>query len=186
MRIVESSTTGPTRLPLPTLLAALILLAPAVAPEAAAQSDAGTVNATVTVEAVAISVTGVSDLTFGTHFATEGTVPNEQAAVWAIDVSSDPTNVDLTLTLLPQFLIDGAGLNEVLVLYGPDSFGANCAGILVPADPFVGIQNCDISPGLGFATLGDETLGLAPVQVDLTGAPAELYSATIELTATVN
>lgn len=171
---------------LPALLAAAVLLAPAAATEAAAQSDAGTVNATVTVQAEAIAVTGVQDLAFGTHFASEGLVSNEQPAVWHIDVSTDPTSVDFSFTVLPTELLDDVLLEGVPLVYGPDSFGAMCNGALVPAEPAAGIQNCQITPGAGFATLGDETLGLAPVQVDLSGAPADVYSATIELTATVN
>lgn len=173
--------------PLPSaLLAAAVLLTPALATEAAAQSDAGTVNATVTVQAEAISVTGVQDLVFGTHFASEGLVSNELPAVWQIDVSTDPTSVDLSFTLLPTELLDDVFIEGVPLAYGPESFGAQCAGMLLPADPVVGLQNCDIMPGAGFATLGDVTLGLDPVQVELSGATANEYSATIELTATVN
>ena len=56
------------------LLATAALFAPTLATKAAAQSDAGTVSASVTVQTDAITVTGAQDLLFGTHFATEGLV----------------------------------------------------------------------------------------------------------------
>lgn len=186
MESMNRSTAGLTRRSLSALLVVAVLFAPAAATEAAAQSDAGTVNATVTVQAEAISVTGVQDLVFGTHFASEGVVANEQPAVWQIDVSTDPTSVDFSFTVLPTELLDDVFIEGVPLAYGPESFGAQCAGILFPADPVVGLQNCDIIPGAGFATLGDVTLGLDPVQVDLSSAIANEYSATIELTATIN
>lgn len=167
---------------------ATVLLAPFLVPEAAAQSDAGTVNASVTVETDAITVTGGQDLLFGTHFASEGLVATEQAAAWQIDVSTDPTNVDLYFSVLPAELIDGSG-HSVLLDWGPTSFVAQCAGILEMSDPALGISNCDISPGLGAAVLGDDpTLGLGtdPVTVDVSGAPPGVYTATLELTAVIN
>jgi hypothetical protein len=183
-------TTDRCRLPsLPPLLAAAILLGPALATNAAAQSDAGTVNASVTVETDAITVTGVQDLLFGTHFATEGIVPNEQAAAWQIDVSTDPTNVDLALTVLPTELVHASLPDAVPLFYGPDSFSASCAGVLVTAEPVVGISSCDVSPGFGFAFLGDDPtllLGTSPVEADLSAAPPGTYTATVELTATIN
>lgn len=170
------------------LLAAAVLLTPALATEVEAQSDAGTVNATVTVQAEAISVTGTQDLAFGTHFASDGVVANEQGGAWGIDVSTDPTFVDLTLTLLPTQLSEPGGAT-VPLLYQPDSFGALCAGIFVTADPGLGISNCEISPGFGVAVLGEDTVAgvpAGPIHVDLSGATAGIYTATVELTATVN
>lgn len=171
------------------LLVATMLLAPCLVPEATAQSDAGTVNATVTVESDAITVTGVQDLLFGTHFATEGVVEPEQAAIWQIDVSNDPTNVDLHFSILPTELLDGGGLIGLPLSYGVDSFVAQCGGILVTADPFIGISNCDVEVGFGAAALGDDPVigfGTEPITVDLSAAPAGTYMATLELTATVN
>lgn len=187
MQDMNGSTPERRRRVQPVLLAAAVLFTPAAATDAVAQSDAGTVNATLTVQANAITVTGIQDLDFGVHFAGEGIIPNQLPAVWNIEVSNDPTIVDLSFTVLPSELIDGAGLDGVPLFYGPDSFGAQCLDVLLPADPISGIQNCEISPGSGFATLGDETLGLTPVQVDLSSStPADVYSATIELTATIN
>jgi hypothetical protein len=183
---MNEPTAGCLRVSLPALLASAALLAPALATDAAAQSDAGTVNASVTVETDAIIVTPIQDLTFGTHFASEGVVPNEQPAFWQIDVSTDPTNVDLALTVIPLELLHTSLPDGVPLFYGPDSFSALCAGIMTPGDPFVGIPNCEISPGAGVAELGDFTLGFAPVEVDLSGAPPGTYTATVELTATIN
>lgn len=174
------------RMSLSIRLAAAVLLASAGAREAVAQSDAGTVSASVTVETDAITVTGFQDLAFGTHFASEGVVQNEQPAVWQIDVSTDPTNVDLTFSLLPGGLQGTVVGGFVPLSYGPNSFGAECGGVLVTAYPGAGISGCEISPGAGLAVLGDPTLGLDPVEVDLTGAGPNVYANTIELTATVN
>jgi len=171
------------RVSLPILLAAAVTLSMTWAPEAAAQSDAGTVNASVTVETDAISVTGVQDLAFGTHFASEGLVQNEQPAVWLIDVSTDPTNVDLMLSVLPLELVHASLPDGVLIYYDPDSFSAVCAGISTPSDPTLGISGCDITPGVGTAELGGE---FGAVNVDLSGAPPGTYTATVELTAIVN
>lgn len=174
---------------LSAVLAATMLLAPFLVSEAAAQSDAGTVNASVTVETDAITVTGAQDLLFGTHFASEGAVIPEQAAAWQIDVSTSPTNVDLFFSILPTELLDEALLVGLPLIYGLDSFAAQCAGIVVTADPAVGITNCDVEPGLGFAILGDDPslgIGSESIMVDLTGAPAGTYMATVELTATIN
>ena len=171
------------RMSLSILLAAAVILATAGAREAVAQSDAGTVNASVTVESDAITVTGVQDLAFGTHFASEGVVQNEQPAVWQIDVSTDPTNVDLVLSILPAELAHETLPDGVFIYYDPDSFSAVCAGINTPGDPITGISGCDITPGIGIAELGGE---FGMVNVDLSGAPPGTYTATVELTAIVN
>jgi hypothetical protein len=183
------STTDRCRFPsMPALLAAAILLAPALATDAAAQSDAGTVNASVTVVTDDITVTGLQDLLFGTHFASEGVVEPEQAAAWQIDVSTDPTNVDLFFSLLPTELVDGGGFSVPLT-YGFDSFVAQCGGIVVTAEPIVGISNCDVSPGFGAAVLGDDplfALGTEPITADVSAAAPGTYTATVELTAIIN
>ena len=188
MERIEGWTGRRTRLSLSALLAATVLITPGLAHEAAAQSDAGAVSATVTVEEEAILVTGVQDLEFGTHFPSEGVVENEVPAVWNIEVSTDPTNVDLTFTLLPGGLQGTLAGGFVPLSYGPSSFGAECGGVLITADPgsLAGISGCDISPGAGMAVLGDPTLGLDPVEVDLTGAGPNIYANTLELTATIN
>jgi hypothetical protein len=174
---------------LQALLAATVLFAPFLATKAAAQSDAGTVNASVTVASDAITVTGAQDLLFGTHFAVEGLIVPEQAAAWQIDVSNDPTNVDLTLTVLPSELLGDPTLPGVPLIYGIDSFAAQCAGIVITADPFIGITNCDVSPGFGAAVLGDDPLiglGTEPITADVSAAAPGVYTATVELTATIN
>lgn len=188
MESIEGWSGTRTRLSLSALLAAAVLFTPGLAREAAAQSDAGTVSATVTVEEDPILVTGVQDLAFGTHFPSEGVVENEVPAVWNIEVGANPTNVDLAFTALPGGLQGTIAGGFVPLSYGPNSFGAECGGVLVMADPgsLAGIPGCDISPGAGVAVLGDQTLGLDPVEVDLTGAGPNVYAGTIELTATIN
>lgn len=183
MERMNQSSVACRRVSLPILLTAAVMLATVSAPEAAAQSDAGTVNASVTVETDAISVTGVQDLAFGTHFASEGLVQNEQPAVWQIDVINDPTNVDLTLTVLPLELLHSSLPDGVPLVYDPDAFSAVCGGINTPADPTLGISSCDVIPEIGMAELGG---AFGAVHADLSGVPPGTYTATVELTATVN
>lgn len=169
---------------------ALLCLAGPFAPQAQAQSDAATASATVTVEEASISVTTIHDLEFGTHFPSSGFVISSAPARWEVDVA-EPLSVDLQLTQLPSFLTSEAG-DQVPLSYGASSLSAACDGNPVGGDPAVGLLDCIVNPpvpGIGNVALGNAAVAgdiSDEVQVDLTGAPAGTYTATIELTATVN
>lgn len=188
MTIEPAARTTPSR---SGMLIGAGLLAALMPSTLCAQSDAGTVAATVTVDAAALTVTGLQDLTFGIHFATDGIVLNETSAVWLVDTGGAPgVSVDLVMTQLPSSLDNGAG-DFVSLNYGANSFFTSCGGAPVQADPAVGITSCLIdaaAPGGGNVAIG-ELLGLSPdefVEVDLQGAVGGTYTGTMELTATVN
>jgi hypothetical protein len=173
---------------LPIVFALAGLFMPMVASEAAAQSDAGTASATVTVNASAISVVGIADLDFGSHFATDGSVANETPALWSVDPGGTAVDVDLAMTQLPTLLDNGSG-DQVPLTYGSTSLWAGCGTGPVRSDPAVGIVQCDLNPpgGGGNVALGLDDGGAGDlVEVDLTGAAGGTYTATLELTATIH
>lgn len=162
----------------------------AVLPALAQGSDADAVNASVTV-VPEINVAGLQDLLFGTHFASEGVVENEQDAEWFI-TGPPGTTVDLAFSILPATLADGVG-NTVPVVYGTESMNVVCDDGTgntpnLFTDPAVGFTGCLLpSGGTALVELGlpGQTFDGA-ASVDLTGAPSGTYTAVVELTATVN
>lgn len=172
---------------MPVLACLLVAAMPAVA---FAQSDAGAVQATVTVLNEELAVTGLFDLEFGSHFASEGVVLNSEPAVWDVSTGSSAALVDLTMSQLPSFLDNGSG-DLVPVTYGVNSLAALCSGgSLIQADPSVGIQSCLIESLEGGNVVLGNTFGNFPgtelVEVDLSSAVGGTYTATLELTATLN
>lgn len=176
----------------PSLLPVLaFLLVPTMPAVAVAQSDAGAVQATVTVLNEELAVTGLFDLEFGSHFASAGVVQATAAALWDVSTGSNPASVNLAMSQLPSFLDNGSG-DLVPVTYGANSFAASCDGLIVQADPAAGIASCLVDPtegGGGNVVLG-QAFGNFPgtefVEVDLTSAVGGTYTATLELTATLS
>ena len=179
------SITRITPLGVGTIVAALIT----VAPIAAQTTDSDQVTASVTVASDPVTVTGLQNLTFGTHFASEGLVTNEADAEWGI---TGPVGsvVDIALTTLPAFLEDGSG-NTVPVTYGATSLALWCddgAGnnTMVNHTPVQGVNiGCLLFNGGALAELGNGSGFDGNVSIDLTGAPDGTYTAFIELTATI-
>jgi hypothetical protein len=163
----------------------------AVIPQSAVAqiSDAGTVTASVTVESVPVSVTGLQDLAFGTHFASEGLVQNQADGEWSVEGPID-ASVDLSFSMLPSSLANNG--NDVAVSYGATSMGVWCddgAGNITGQfmDPASGFNGCLLgAAGSILVELGNGAGADGWVTVDLTGAPDGTYTAIIELTATVN
>ncbi|MGH7571099.1 MAG: hypothetical protein ACREMK_04555 [Gemmatimonadota bacterium] len=172
-------------------------------PVATAQtSDAGTINASVTVQDASVTVTPNQDLQFGTHFATEGSVQSEQYGNWFVQLDNTTTTLDYTITQLPASLVLTTNPDVfVPITYGANSLIAQCDDgsgnqTLPMADPAVGISNClpngggTAGPGVGNVSIGlnlfAESDPTTLVTVDLTGAAAGTYTGTIELTATIN
>ena len=157
---------------------------------AAAQStDVGSVGASVTVASTALSAFSFTDLDFGIHFASEGTVTAENAANWVIDGPADAT-VDLTFTILPGFLSDGAG-HSLGLTYGATSMFTICDdgvgnSVEQSTAPELGFTGCKLGPtGSAAAGLGAGSGVSDHVTADLTGAVDGVYSAVIELTVTI-
>jgi hypothetical protein len=171
------------------LAAGLLGASTLASPLAAQTSDAATASAFVVVLAEGISVTTVSDLLFGEHFPSSGIVANENPAVWNVVTDNAPAIVDITVTQLPATLSSATG-NEVPLTYGSHSFAVACTEGFVQADPSVGVLDCELAGATpGNVALGNQ-FGIFPgdesVEVDLTGAPAGTYTATLEVTATLD
>ena len=170
-------------------VASMALTAVLSHPATAQISDAGTVTASVTVESVPVSVTGLQDLFFGTHFASEGIVPNQSDGEWSVEGPVDAV-VDLSFSMLPFTLADNGNL--VPVSYGSTSMAVWCddgAGNVTGqfVNPELGFNGCDLgAAGSVLVELGNGAGADGSVTVDLTGAPNGTYTAIIELTATIN
>lgn len=179
-----------SNLAVPAILTVLVLAAP-VSPAAAQITDAATINASVTVESTPVTVSGVQDLTFGTHFASEGVVENQGDGEWLIDGPAG-SEVYISFNNLPTVLEDDTGANVVGLNYGSTSLSLWCddgAGnnVMTSADPRFGQHPCLLAAnGNILIELGNGTGGDGKVSVDLTDAPDGTYTALIELTATVN
>lgn len=178
-----------SRLAVAAVLAPMVFAAP-VSPAVAQDTDAATVNASVTVESP-VTVSGAQDLMFGTHFASEGVVENQSDGEWLIDGPAG-SEISISFNSLPTVLEDDAGANVVGLNYGNTSLSLWCddgAGniVMTSADPTIGSQTC-LLPASGdvLIELGNGTGGDGKVGVDLTDASDGTYTALIELTATVN
>jgi hypothetical protein len=185
---MNATPTTRTRLSTPFPLALVCLLVPTLASDASAQSDAATVSATVTVQTNVITVAGIQDLSFGTHFASVGIVTHELPAVWQVETGGFAQNVDFVLTQLPSVLDNGEG-DVVPLNYGPKSFAVPCGGVTIQADPAVGVQDCFLEPTLGpnvFLGLVIADDGTELIEADLSGATGGTYTGTLELTATLD
>jgi hypothetical protein len=161
-----------------------VLTTVCLADQAAAQnSRSASIQASVMIEGLSITVVAVNDLLFGTHFASAGAVRQQQAGQWIVEANT-PSTVDLTISLLPSELSDGAG-HSVPLSYGSQSLFAECVfDAIAVASPTVGIAACPIS-GPSEVLLGHSPSAEGSVVVDLAGAPPGTYTATIELTATI-
>lgn len=175
--------------PISVVIAGAALVAAVSHPAAAQISDAGTVTASVTVESVPVSVTGLQDLFFGTHFASEGIVQNQSDGEWSVEGPVDAV-VDLSFSMLPFTLADNGNL--LPVSYGTTSMAVWCddgAGNITGqfVNPATGFNGCNLgAAGSVLVELGNGAGADGRVTVDLTGAPNGTYTAIIELTATIN
>jgi len=168
-------------------LAAVSALGASASPAAAQGSASGTVNASLTV-VPEISVAGLQDLLFGSHFPSAGQV-TAQDGEWAVSGEAG-TTVDLSFSILPTELSDGNG-NTIALTYGTSSMGVWCddgAGNIVGqfVDPTAGFSNCLLPAGSALVELGNGAGGDGNVTALVDGAPVGTYTAVIELTAVVN
>lgn len=127
-----------------------------------------------------------SDMSFGTHFGSDGIVYSETEARW--DGTTDPGNtIRADFTSLPMQLDRVGGGGSVPVAYG------NMSAVLVGGGATPIVYNP--ASGSGAYTVGATSdfnvrLGLAAsaangVSVNLNGRPAGTYRGTITLTITV-
>lgn len=176
-------------IPLAAAASFVALVAFTVSPLPAQTTGSDLVTASVTVASTPVTVTGLQDLLFGTHFATEGVVTNEVDAEWGI-TGPEGSVVDIAFTALPGFLEDGVG-NAVPVIYGATSLALWCddgAGnqTMVNHTPAQGTNlGCLLFNGGALVELGNGAGFDGNVSVDLTDALDGTYTAVIELTVTI-
>ena len=168
------------------ILMALICIG--VSAAAAQTTSAASADATLTVVSTPVAVSPFSDLLFGTHFASDGLVADQQAAEF--EIGGPPGAViSLEFTMLPSALVDGGG-HSVALSYGTTSLTVTCddgAGNVVPLSGSPGTAVCLMpSSGSALLQLGNGADVDGYVHVDLTGAPDGTYTGVIELTATIN
>lgn len=161
--------------------AAMALVAPA-----ASQSLSRDATATVEILARSLTLEKTRDLTFGSHYASEGAIRSGQANHARWDGTTEAgAPISIAFSLPPELTRDGGG-DAVPITFGSLSARAD-NGLSAPFNPSGGVYSFNAaSDGHFFVFLGAaEGSDDDVVIVTLTGHQAGTYSGTITLTVTV-